>query len=181
MLHTKKCSNSLLEFEGYKLSEKQKALISKATAITLSNLVSKRMVNSLEITIDVTKNLYKKTGHLGNCGLEDDAASPKFFTIELNYSGKQSFNVLISTLCHELVHVAQYAQRRMRCLSGSYAVAWGKEHYNTKEINYRDRPWEIEAYALEKEIYDKVKKNFEIKKYIEENSCPKFEKRVGFI
>ena len=166
--------------EGYHISYKQQALIKEAAAIALDSLVSKRMANSLDITIEITKDLYKKTGNLGNCGLEDDAASPKFFTIELNYSGKKSFNVLISTLCHELVHVAQYAQRRMRCLSGSYAVALGKEHYNTQEIEYDDRPWEIEAHALEKEIYGKLKKNLKIKKYIEENSCSKFEKSVGF-
>jgi|DEB0MinimDraft_10_1074344.scaffolds.fasta_scaffold36656_1 hypothetical protein len=170
----------LIDFEGYRLSYKQQALIKETASIALDCLVSKRMINSLEITVEVTKDLYKKTGTLGNCSLEDDAASPKFFTIELNYSGKQSFNVLISTLCHELVHVAQYAQRRLRCLSCSYKVAWMKDHYNTQEVEYDDRPWEIEAHALEKEIYAKVKKNFKIKKYIEENSCSKFEKKVGF-
>lgn len=157
MSYSKKCSLSLLEFEGYKLSQKQKALISKATAIVLSNLVSKRMAESLEITIEINRKLFKETGTLGNCGLEDDARSPKYFTIELNYGGASMMDELIQTLCHELVHVVQYAQRRMRCLSGSYAVAWGKDHYNTQEIAYHDRPWEIEAFELEEMLYSKVK------------------------
>ena len=158
MSYSKKCSPSLLEFEGYKLSQKQKALISKATAITLGSLVSKRLAESLEITIEINRNLFKETGTLGNCGIEDDERSPKYFIVELNYGGKDMMDELIQTLCHELVHVAQYAQRRMRCLSGSYAVAWGKDHYNTQDIAYDDRPWEIEAFELEDMLYSKVKK-----------------------
>lgn len=149
---------ALLEFTGHKLSQKQKALITKATAITLGSLVSKRLAESLEITIEINRNLFKETGTLGNCGLEDDARSPKYFIIELNYGGANTMDELIQTLCHELVHVAQYAQRRMRCLSGSYAVAWGKDHYNTQDIAYDDRPWEIEAFELEEMLYSKVKK-----------------------
>jgi len=157
MSYSAKCSPSLLEFEGHKLSQKQQALISKATAIALGSLVSKRLAESLEITIEANRNLFKETGTLGNCGLEDDARSPKYFIIELNYGGASKMDELIQTLCHELVHVVQYAQRRMRCLSGSYAVAWGKEHYNTQEIAYDDRPWEIEAFELEEMLYSKVK------------------------
>mgnify|MGYP006932674470 CR=1 FL=1 len=82
MSYSKKCSPSLLEFEGYKLSQKQKALITKATAITLGSLVSKRLAESLEITIEINRNLFKETGTLGNCGLEDDARSPKYFIID---------------------------------------------------------------------------------------------------
>ena len=158
MSYSKKCSPSLLEFEGYKLSEKQKALISKATAITLRSLVSKRLAESLEITIEINRKLFKETSTLGNCGIEDDERSPKYFIVELNYDGKDMMDELIQTLCHELVHVAQYAQRRLRCLSGSYAVAWGKDHYNTQTIAYDDRPWEIEAFELEETLYSKVKK-----------------------
>ncbi len=158
MSYTKECSPSLLEFEGHKLSQKQQALISKATAITLGSLVSKRLAESLEITIEINRNLFKETGTLGNCGIEDDERSPKYFIVELNYGGKDMMDELIQTLCHELVHVAQYAQRRMRCLSGSYAVAWGKDHYNTQDIAYDDRPWEIEAFELEDMLYSKVKK-----------------------
>lgn len=157
MSYIKECSHCLLEFTGHKLSQKQKALITKATAITLGSLVSKRLAESLEITIQINRNLFKETGALGNCDIEDDARSPKYFTIELNYGGANEMDELIQTLCHELVHVAQYAQRRMRYLSGSYAVAWGKDHYNTQTIAYDDRPWEIEAFELEDLLYNKVK------------------------
>ena len=179
MPYSQTWNHSLLEFIGYRLSHKQQALISEAATIALRCLVSQRMIKSLDITIEITKDMYKKTGTWGNCGLEDDSRSPKFFIIELNYSGKESFAALINTLCHELVHVAQYAQRRMRHLSRSYSVAWGSSWYNTNDTEYMDRPWEIEAHALESELYGKVKESIQIKKYIDQTFCPKFEKRFN--
>ena len=163
-----------LTFVGHRLTPKQKHLISEAASAALDILVSHRMKNSLDITIEITKNMYKQTGSLGNCGLEDESQSPKFFTVELNYSGVESFGMLITALCHELVHVAQYAQRRLRDLTGLSRMAWKNKHYNTNVTSYYDRPWEIEAHQLEEDIYNKVSEEKNLRKYLNMHNCDEY-------
>ena len=51
-----------LTFIGHRLTPKQKHLISEAASAALDILVSHRMKNSLDITIEITKNMYKNTG-----------------------------------------------------------------------------------------------------------------------
>lgn len=53
---------------------------------------------------------------------------------------------LVGTICHEMVHVKQYARKELRDENGK--TMWKtKNHSNT---NYEDAPWEKEAYKLER-------------------------------
>lgn len=161
-----------ISIKGYRLSDCQKQMVQSAVDHALDYLISKRMKNTLEISIIVKKDLFKNTSIWGNMMIEDDSRSPKFFNIHLSYSGVQSFGQLIRVLCHELVHVTQFATRRMRHLSGPYRIGFGRVHYTSSDVDYDDRPWEIEAYALEEEIYAYVRKqNPEIESYIQAKAC----------
>lgn len=162
----------LLDFRGYKLSKLQENMIRSAASHALDLLVSKRMKNTLEITITIEKDLLHERNIWGDMDVDDDDRSPKLFEIRLNYSGVRSFKQLIRTLGHELVHVSQFATRRLRNLSGPYRVGFLTEHYNTRETEYYSRPWEIEAHDLEGEIYDYVlEKDQKIKDYIRDKKC----------
>jgi len=149
---------------------------------SLDYLVSKRMKNTLEITVNIEKNLYKNRLIWGDMFVEDDSRSPKFFDIRLNYSGVQSYGQLIKVLCHELIHVAQFATRRLRYLSHPLRVGFGRCHYTTSDINYEDRPWELEAHALEDEIYAYVReKDPALEAYIQAKACDSWRPMSTFL
>ena len=162
----------LVDIRGYPLSNLQKEMIQSAVSHALDCLVSKRMKNTLEICITIEKDLYKERTIWGDMCVDDDSRSPKLFDIRLNYSGVQSYGQLIKVLCHELIHVCQFATRRMRYLAGPYRVGFGSEHFTSTEVDYDDRPWEIEAHALEDEIFAYVREQDEaIENYIKAKAC----------
>lgn len=162
----------LIDFQGYPLSNIQKDMIRSATSHTLDCLVSTRMKNTLEITITIEKDLYQDRQIWGDMMVDDDDRSPKLFDVRLNYSGVQSFGQLLKVLCHELVHVCQFATRRMRHLSGPLRIGFGREHYTTSDIDYDDRPWEIEAHGLEDELFAYVREHDQaIEKYLQQKKC----------
>mgnify|MGYP006445863239 CR=1 FL=1 len=113
----------LVEFEA-KFSEKKQNIICEAIAYGASKLFPE--------TDDVYINIsaIRKQGVCGDCMFEDDNE----FTIRLNKS--IFFSDLITTVLHELVHVKQYLE--------------GMEMVN--DLPYDERPHEIEAHALEKEL-----------------------------
>jgi hypothetical protein len=151
-----------ISFFGYPITQNQKAMIVHATSLALDSLVTSRMKNSLIIDIRIQKDMFKKHSVWGDMMNEDhDERYPKHFEIRINYSGKQSFATLIKVLCHELIHVTQFASRRLRYLSGPYRVAFLKDHYSSDSVEYDDRPWEIEAHELEDEVFEYVKANYE--------------------
>jgi len=168
----------MFSFCGHRLTLKQQSMIIEASSGALDILMSKRLKNSLEITFDITKDMYKRSGTIGNCGLEDEDISPKYFTVELNYSGAESMGMLIRALCHELVHVCQYARRRMRTLNTLSRVAWLTDHYDTNKIPYDEQPWEIEAHYYEEILYNEVCKNDILKKYLIRYKCDRFKALV---
>lgn len=164
-----------VDFAGYPLSNMQKEMIRSTVSHALDYLVSARMKRTLEITITIEKDLYKDTCIWGDMSVEEECRSPKLFDVRLNYSGVQSYGQLIKVLCHELIHVAQFATRRLRHLSGPHRVGFGRVHYTSSDVDYEDRPWELEAHALEDEIYAYVREKDEtIEKYIQTKACDRW-------
>ena len=113
----------IVEFES-KFSKKKENIICEALAYGVSKLFPE--------TDDVYINIsaIRKQGVCGDCMFEDDNE----FTIRLNKS--IFFSDLVTTVLHELVHVKQYLE--------------GMEMVN--DLPYDERPHEIEAHALEKEL-----------------------------
>jgi hypothetical protein len=113
----------IVEFES-KFSKKKENIICEALAYGASKLFPE--------TDDVYINIsaIRKQGVCGDCMFEDDNE----FTIRLNKS--IFFSDLVTTVLHELVHVKQYLE--------------GMEMVN--DLPYDERPHEIEAHALEKEL-----------------------------
>lgn len=158
----------MITFTGYKLSALQKDVIAEAISSGLDVLVSKRMKKTLFFEINIVKDMYKERNVWGDMDIEDyDEKSPKFYVVRLSYSGAESFGKTLETLAHELVHVAQFATRRLRNLSGPFRVAFEKDHYKTTEVAYYDRPWEVEAHELEESIYNyMIKSSNKIQRYV---------------
>lgn len=166
----------MITFTGYKLSNLQKDIIAEAIGSALDVLVSKRMKKTLSFDINIEKDLYKQQNIWGDMDIEDDEEqSPKSYTIRLNYSGVESFAKMLEVLAHELVHVEQFATRRLRNLAKPFHVSFDKERYNTLHTKYYERPWEIEAHELEKSVYNyMIAKSQKVQRYVVDKSDEAF-------
>ena len=111
---------------GYQISNRQQQTITRATELALELLISKRLANTLDIQYNIVKDLYAKEGIFGDCWVADYDRSPKFFDIRLPWTTVADIDVVIATLCHEMIHVAQYAQRRLRWLASENIQAFEK-------------------------------------------------------
>jgi hypothetical protein len=161
-----------IDFQGYRLSHKQEEMIRSAVSLSLDYLISQRLKRTLEISVTIEKDLYEDRRIWGDMSPEDDERSPKLFEMRLNYSGVQSFGQLIKALSHETIHIAQFATRRLRHLSGSFRVRFEKDIYVSSHVRYEDRPWEIEAHDLEDKILDYIRSSDpEIENYIQSKAC----------
>lgn len=157
----------IVHFLGYHISNRQKRTIERATELALEFLVSKRLANTLDIQYHIVKDLYGKEGVFGDCFCDDHDRSPKFFDVRLSWTKAADIHIVVSTICHEMIHVAQYAQRRLRLLSRSNLQAFEKELVNANEVKYYDLPWEKEAYDKEDEVYRYVRKQMADRYYID--------------
>ena len=86
-------------------------LIETAAWFYAEKLMGKRLMESLEITINLKRGMLEKTGNEATAIWEDDNVRPKEFTIDID-SGVNLRNLLI-TLAHEMVHVKQWAKDEM--------------------------------------------------------------------
>lgn len=104
-------------------------------------------------TLDITVELQNiKSEAIGFCMMHDKNQ----FEIELDK--KLSIKELVTALCHEMVHVKQFARKEMvnGMLNG---VAKWKSKKISLDTNYWDLPWEKEAYRMEKKLANSVWEN----------------------
>ena len=123
-------------------------LYSQAIEFFAKNLMSTRLVNTLTIRVELrsqNKNLRR-----GTIGFVQEHKNLKDFRIVAKRD-MQPLD-LISTLAHEMVHVEQFARKRLKYKkkklhpkyhSTKNVPCWeGEIHENTE---YYKQPWEIEA------------------------------------
>jgi len=107
-------------------------------------------------TLDITINLigcYKSENRLyGQCVVIDNAHREFEIDIDKNL---RLFD-FVSTLCHELIHLKQYARFEMKDVDAN-KIRW-KASIFKDTIMYDDAPWEKEAYKLDVKL---AKKCFE--------------------
>ena len=121
-------------------------LVESATWFYAERLMGKRLMESLEITINLKKNLLSKEGNEGSVIWEDDGYRPREFTIELDTTVK--IRNLLITLAHEMVHIKQWAKDEMyEYMNVAGMVRFKGEKVHMEITDYWDYPWEIEAYG----------------------------------
>ena len=83
-------------------------------------------------------------------------------TFEIEVDKKLNINELVTTICHEMVHVKQYARNEMtdECVQNGNAT-WKGRKVNPKTVYYK-LPWEKEAYKLQDKLALMVWKSGEI-------------------
>jgi len=71
------------------------------------------------------------------------------FFIEIDK--KQNLKDIVTTLCHEMVHVKQYARKEMDNGQTNGRARW-KSKSIPMDTNYYDLPWEKEAYRIQDKL-----------------------------
>lgn len=110
-------------------------------------------------TLDISLHLCKPDGALGYCLETDDNR-----TFEIEIDKTQSLRDVLITICHEMVHVKQYARGELyeSTLKGMHR--W-KGSWMKKDPDYWDQPWEIEAMGRELGLFVKWVEKENLAKY----------------
>ena len=96
-------------------------------------------------TLDIEVQLKNLTGDaVGFCMMEENN---RMFTIEADR--KLGIKELVTTICHEMIHVKQYAKKEMDDWNGVGLARWKTKTFNAENTNYYKLPWEKEAYRLQ--------------------------------
>ena len=116
-------------------------------------------MRKLSIELEFTKTMNE--GAYGYAYMGDDK---KDLVIQIDHKlGRtEGLDKLIETICHEMVHIWQFATGRLKDnFQGEYKQLWkckdGKYRNYTK-TSYDRQPWETEAYALEGKLTEFYKK-----------------------
>ena len=103
-------------------------------------------------TLDIEVQLKNLTGDaVGFCMMEENN---RMFTIEADK--KMGIKDLVTTICHEMIHVKQYARKEMDDWSGVGLARWKGRTFNAANTNYYNLPWENEAYRLQDKFANMV-------------------------
>lgn len=127
---------NIVEVSGGKAKERE--VVEAAIHFCIKKLMPR--IKTLEIDVEI-----KNIATYGNCMMTE---SNRHFDLQI----KRGLNVfdLITTVCHEMIHVKQYARKELS-LSYSGSNMWKKKHV-AENIEYRDLPWEKEAFAKEEAL-----------------------------
>lgn len=115
----------------------QRVIAEKVTMRMIKELLPR--IRTLEIDIEIKK---LKDDVAGWCLMED---TNRWFTLEI--SSELTLRDFITTVCHEMVHVKQYARKEM----DGETMRWKKGKVK-KDTAYHDLPWEKEAYRLQDKL-----------------------------
>ena len=105
-----------------------------------------------KLIVESKKDYNKEEGHYGSVGAlikfkkYQQKNDPRLYLMTID--SKLDFDKLIEVLAHEMIHVKQNVLGQMR-KEGRTSYWLGKKVVFSN-INYYDRPWEIEAWSKEK-------------------------------
>jgi hypothetical protein len=130
-------------------TRKTQKIVKDLTRFCADMLMSKRLVDGLLVRVEFIKDLDNE--YDGDCEYVDEESRPKEFLIRVNDSLKLSKK--LRTICHEMVHVKQYATGEMKYMSRPARFTKFQGMLYPDELEYWDSPWEIEAFGREPGLY----------------------------
>jgi hypothetical protein len=101
-------------------------------------------MRTLDISIKFS-NCMQNSNAYGYCLQTDDNR-----TFEIEIDRNLRLFDFVSTLCHELTHLKQYARGEMKQLDDG-RIRWKKKVY-PEGFDYNKSPWEKEAFRVETEL-----------------------------
>lgn len=158
-----------LRIENIRRHEKTFKIFDIKTTNMISNRTEDSYLDTIiyvglnELNIDSTAVTIKPIIQTAQEQFESDG------TLEANIIGKDRQYVIflgnmsrdkaIKVLSHELIHLQQYATRKL--ILQNYGVIWNGDNmpeYELSYIKYNDRPWEVEASYEQKSLDLKIRK-----------------------
>jgi hypothetical protein len=76
------------------------------------------------------------------------------YSIYIDYN--ETHDNLLLILSHELIHLEQYQNNRLELLFGGDIIRYNNNLYILNDINYSQRPWEVEAFDKEQDLKYKI-------------------------
>ena len=133
----------------------QHGLIRRCCSFVLSKFLTGQKLFHIEVNVVGVRGMFEKEGALGYCSIDDthfgtDKKVPVWFTIELDTA--QDLRTFFVVLCHELVHVKQYALGQLKeSYHPTYSRTWKDKDITNRY--YSQCPHEQEAYRREVVLY----------------------------
>jgi len=127
---------NLIEVTGGR--KKEREIVEEAVVWCIKKLMPKMRTLDIHVQIE-NLDVY------GYCNMADTNRQ-----FDLSIQKNLSLYDLISTVCHEMVHVKQYARKELRDANG-FNTAWKSKTYSF-DTAYHERPWEKEAFRLEETL-----------------------------
>lgn len=136
----------LIKVYGSK-SPRLKALIRDAVDYAGQRLMTRRMLETLEVSIKMKDGLDENVAEVEWI---DDPVRPKSY--EMSIDRNQSEMLQVICVMHEMVHIKQYATGELvQSMRDCKKSKWKKvEWIDDTKVKYYDLPWEIEAHGREK-------------------------------
>ena len=132
--------------EGTKLDPEYDVFIENV----LNSLFEQPPEPSLDILIRVSKLIEEQEGVAGLCSGDEHESTidvATHFKLECGEECAYQPHELASNIAHELVHARQFARNQINDVD--YVWKRNGESINCEHVEYRDTPWEVEAYGLE--------------------------------
>lgn len=146
------------ENQGLSRKETKSAVI-----FYLNQLLPKKIWHRLKINVHFRPQIRSETGEKYWATTLPIKWTPILRAFEIEIDGKLNKKNQLIVLAHELVHVKQYASGQMRDQfilqkppKPRYRlkyVRFKNRLIDVEQLEYEDRPWEIEAYARERPLY----------------------------
>ena len=132
-----------------------KKIVKEAVQFFANQLMSPRIVATLDITVRFDFEFYKKHKFSGEVEVIDDVFPPRMFNLNLD-SCRPRIR-MFELIAHEIVHVKQYAIGELKdeYVRNPHKVRFRNEYHYMDEPHEEgwdwdyDTPWEIEAYGRE--------------------------------
>lgn len=121
-----------------------------------SKLMTKRMIESLSITVTLKNGL--DDGNDGICSYEDHEDGIRYFDIEIDSTNSE--RQILLNLAHEMVHVKQFSLGELKDGSRPATTVWQGKTVDDDKVDYWDCPWEIEAHGREKGLFTRFKHHY---------------------
>ena len=118
--------------------------VARSVAQHCINKLMPRM-RTLDISI-LFKKIPPQENTIGTCLMQDNNR-----TFEIERQKGLSFDEIVKTVCHEMVHVKQYARNEMTDSTWKGKLRW-RNRFIKKNTSYSKLPWEREAYRKQKTL-----------------------------
>lgn len=138
-------------------------VVKNYTSIQRADTVVMIILNKIMYCDTMTVNLYKLSDMFDSNDITINAHTV------VNPFEKHSFNIYIKenlsyeemklTLSHELIHVKQMNDSKLSIFDNGYV--WNKDSFNYKNVSYKSRPYEIEAFDNMLSVMSKLDKIYE--------------------